>query len=245
MSTKIKVVCPHCKAEQEEPVGAISTYCHSCKRHIPIQGNRKRKAALTPQNKRVVICRECGYADKIVEEAQSTQCENCSSYLDLRSHIISGKCGQKLVTYGDVTFLPGSSYEGPLVRASKIIVAGKISAILHADIELEVQEGGKISNPFQAPRIRIGPGAEVTVARIVTRTLELASRLRADEVHASENIVILEGGVLCAHKVTTPFIEVQPGGGLLADLTVEPGEINVTVPAPEPDEPEEKDPELV
>ncbi len=85
------------------------------------------------------------------------------------------------------------------------------------------------------------------MARIVTRTLELGTRLRADEVQASENIVIMEGGVLCAHTVTTPFIEVQPGGALLADLTVEPGEINVTVPAEaaEPEKPEEKDPELV
>lgn len=225
MSHKFKVTCPHCNNEQEEPIGVISTYCRSCKQHIPIKGNRKRKAAMVPQNTRVVVCRECGYTDKIVSHALSTQCENCSAYLDLRNHEIQRKSNQKLVTYGDVTFLPGSYYEGPPVRASKIVVGGRVSAILQADVELEIQTGAKITNPIEAPLIKIAPGADVTVGRIKTRCLELASRLRLNEVIASEQLIVLPTGVLIAQQIYTRFVEVQPGGVLLGELTVEPGEV--------------------
>ncbi|PAW76334.1 MAG: hypothetical protein B9S32_15280 [Verrucomicrobia bacterium Tous-C9LFEB] len=246
MSDKFKVTCPHCGNVQEEPMGAISTYCRSCKQHIPIKGNRKRKAAMVPQNTRVVICRECGYTDKIVSHALSTQCENCSAYLDMRNHVIQGKSGQKLVTYGDVTFMPGSTYEGPLVRASKITVAGKVSAILQADVELEIQTGAKVSNPIQSPLIKIAPGAEVIVGQINTRCLELASKLRANTITASEQLIILPTGILMAQQIYARFVEVQPGGVLVGDLTVEPGEVvlDTAPPAESSESTEEEDPKL-
>lgn len=223
MTAKRKVICPYCKSEQEEPETAVSTYCHACKRHIPIRGARRRKASIAPKQTRIVVCRECGYTDKIVADAMSTQCENCSAYLDLRSHVIKGGINHKLVTYGDVTFLPGSSYEGPPIRAGKIIVGGRVSAIIKADVELEIQESGKVNNPFEAPIIRILHGAHVTVGQIRTRSLEIAAKVITGVVEASDQIVILPGGLLVAQKVTTRFIDVQPGGALLTNLEIVPG----------------------
>lgn len=243
MSDKFKVTCPHCGNVQEEPGGVISTYCRSCKQHIPIKGNRKRKAALVPQNTRVVVCRECGYTDKIVAHALSTQCENCSTYLDLRNHVIEGKSGQKLVTYGDVTFMPGCYYEGPPVRASKITVGGRVSAILQADVELEIQSGAKISNPIKSPLIKIAQGADVTVGQIQTKCLELGAKLRLNIVEASEQIIVLPTGMLIAQRINTRFLEVQPGGVLLGDLTVEPGEVvlDTTPPVETPERAEDSE----
>jgi cytoskeletal protein CcmA (bactofilin family) len=216
MSEKRTVTCPYCKSEQEEPFAAISTYCHTCGRHIPIQRSRRRPVAMVPQNTRVVECRECGYTDKIVADAQSTQCENCSAYLDLRCYTIRGKSNQKIVTYGDVTFAPGCSYEGPPVRASKVTVAGRVSALIKADSSIEILEGGRINNPIDAPIIKICRGSEVRVPLLRTRNLELASQMRTDEVTATDQIIILPGGSLIAGRVKTRFIEVQEGGALLA-----------------------------
>lgn len=225
MTRKLKVVCPHCGSDQEEPMGAISTYCHSCKRHIPIKDAPKRKAAVIPRNTRTVICRECGCTDKIVAGAQSSQCENCSVYLDLRSYTIKGKSNQKIVTYGDVTFAPGCNYEGPPVRAGKIIIDGRVSAVVQADEELEIQGHAKVWNPIHSPVIRIAQGADVTVPRIQTRLLEVAAQIRLEEVVASEKILVQSGGMLIAQRIAAPVIEVQPGGALLGRLEIAPPEV--------------------
>src|SRR5258706_1387862 len=76
------VTCPHCRATQSEPEGAISTNCRACGRYFKLGGVRESRTVRSPKANREVFCVKCGAPNLVASAALSTQCIRCSHYLE-------------------------------------------------------------------------------------------------------------------------------------------------------------------
>jgi cytoskeletal protein CcmA (bactofilin family) len=212
MITKIRVVCPHCRAEQDEAESAISTFCRSCGRHFAIQGAPRKKTGKLPKTSRLIRCRQCGVENKVVPAAQSTQCVNCVAYMDLRHHEITGVSTETLSTYGDIFFAPGSSYRGGEVLALRVRVAGRVNARVTAEEEIEITANGNVYGAVEAPTVRVLRNAQGDIGTIKTQSLHVGGNLSTQSAVVSQKLHVHSGGGMSAKRVQAGELHVEEGG---------------------------------
>jgi cytoskeletal protein CcmA (bactofilin family) len=212
MISKIKVVCPHCRAEQDEVESAISTFCRSCGRHFAVQGVPRKKAGKMPRTSRVIRCRECGVENKLAAAALSTQCVGCVAYMDLQHHEITGASNQKLNTYGEIHFAPGCTYRGGDVLALRVRVAGRVQARIVAEEEIELMANCSIQGSIESPAIRVTRNAQAEAGSVKCRNLHLGGALRAHSAEVAEKLHVHSGGGMTAQQIRAHELEVEEGG---------------------------------
>ena len=176
-----------------------------------------------------IVCLHCGGAQEIVGKTTQTVCPKCRGRLTLTDHKIEGEWTGEIVTSGNVIVTAAGVVKGGTITANNITVEGRVEdAHLRASRLFTLREGCAVPpDRFRALDLQVDEGVEyefpgdetefrhVEIFGILDARLYLSGRLR---VHP---------GALFSGAVHGPRLEVLEGGGLFADLHIEP-------PAPRP-----------
>jgi cytoskeletal protein CcmA (bactofilin family) len=167
-----------------------------------------------------VRCLHCGCEQKVYEDAISTTCGLCGRHLDVGSYLIRGRFGKKICTQGDVFFAKGSLYVGSELMGRRVFVGGDLRTGVRALEVIEIQEGGRIRGPLQAPVVRVAPRADSSVRGIISKELKVAGTLIVEGKVSAQRIEVEKGGILEAKEVITVALRVAPGAGFHSTLLV-------------------------
>ena len=217
-----EATCPHCRATQNEPVGAISTNCRACGRYFklgtPAKEERPPARTTTPVAKasREVFCIKCGAPNLVAEQALSTQCIRCLHYLELGDKVVRGVQTGKLYAYDDVLFAEGCSFKGMEATGRRIEVRGKVFSKLRATAEIVAFAGAHLSGELHAPVVRVEPGAKVKVQTIECARLRVAGELEISGVLEATEI-LLAGGSTFSGRLNNPDAKLQVEAGARID----------------------------
>ena len=187
------VACPHCHAEQSEPVGAISTNCKACGRYFKVDDEKEKRPSRAPKETREVFCVKCGAPNLVATAAISTQCIRCLHYLELGDKIVRGVQTGKLYAYDNVVFAENCSFKGMEATGRRIEVRGKVFSKLRAAAEIVAQDGSQISGELYAPVVRVERGAKVKVQTIECARLEFGGEVEVSGQLLASEIIFCDG----------------------------------------------------
>ncbi len=175
-----------------------------------------------------IVCYSCEFVFKITGKANRTHCPKCREVLDLTDHTITGIYANELVTAGRVTIRRDAVLDGGRITANDVRLEGTVqSGHLHVHHTLELAPGGVIPEEMiHARNLRVAEGAAVHLKRKATfNDVDVHGELRAN-VWADGIVTIHPGGHLRG-KLHAAHFTVLEGGGLTADVWVEPKKLKV------------------
>ncbi len=175
----------------------------------------------TVPTKQVIICYECGYTFQLHGRAKHVPCSKCRADLDLTDHVITGKWSQSLKTAASILIKPDGIVQSGDLVGKHIILDGKLEAgTLRALEGLELGPRAEFrEEALQTPSLKIGGGADITLHHPATyRELEILGALHAT-VQITGRVFIHAGGLL-EGQLTAAHLQVETGGGLLAQVNV-------------------------
>jgi len=190
-----EVVCPHCKARQNEPEGAFSTNCRACGRYFKIGIARGPRVSRALKADREIFCIKCGAPNLVSSAAMSTQCARCLHYLELGDKVVRGAQTGKLYAYDDVVFAEGCSFKGMEATGRRIEVRGHVFSKLRASAEIVIFEGAQLSGEVNAPVVRIERGVKVRLQTLECARLMVSSELEVSGTLTASEIIFGDGAV--------------------------------------------------
>ena len=190
-----EVTCPHCRATQSEPLGAISTNCRACGKYFKLGGKSEARTTRAPKANREVFCVKCGAPNLVASAALSTQCIRCSHYLELGDKVVKGVQTAKLYAYDDVLFEEGCFFKGMEATGRRIEVRGKVFSKLRATEEIIATAGSNISGELHALVVRIERGATVKVQELACARLLVSGSVEITGVLTASEIILSDGAV--------------------------------------------------
>jgi cytoskeletal protein CcmA (bactofilin family) len=173
--------------------------------------------------KQLIECYECGYRFQLHGRVPKTNCNKCRTTLDLTDHTISECWSGALKTAGAVRVTAVGIVESGAIVANDFILEGTVQAgIVKVMRRLELHSGARFSeHNIKAPDLLIAPGTTIALIEPAEyRDVEIAGALRAN-LHATGVVTVRPGGCLQG-KIHTRHLVVEDGGGLQADLQIDP-----------------------
>jgi cytoskeletal protein CcmA (bactofilin family) len=220
-STSQEVACPHCRATQTEPVGAISTNCRTCGRYFKLSAASKpaeARGTRAPKATREVFCIKCGAANLVPPAALSTQCIRCSHYLEMGDKIVRGVQTGRIHAYDDVIFEEGCSFKGMEATGRNMQVKGKVFSKLRATEEIVALAGSNISGELHAPVVRIERGATVRVQELACGRLLVSGAVEITGLLTAGEIVLNDGAVFSGRlQVPSSKLTIAEGAAVQFD----------------------------
>ncbi|MBI5366099.1 MAG: polymer-forming cytoskeletal protein [Planctomycetes bacterium] len=114
--------------------------------------------------RRQIHCPLCAGPLEVGGRTQSIVCPHCNRSIDTSDHVIDYYCAKRLLeTSGDVIVERGGTLRGE-VKASRIIVRGKLYGVARARVVLEIEATGEVGGEVFAPQLRIAEGAVLQAA---------------------------------------------------------------------------------
>lgn len=171
-----------------------------------------------------IICLQCGAGQEIVGRNTQAICPKCRARLTLTDHKIEGEWTGEITTSGNVVVTATGTVKSGTITANNVTVEGRIEGgQVRATRLLRLSPGCSINEAhFRALDLQVDEGVEyefasedcefrnVEVFGILDARLTLTGRLR------------IHPGALFSGAVRGPRLEVLEGGGLFADLHIEP-----------------------
>jgi len=232
---KKPVRCPHCSAEQLEPVHAYSTYCRSCGQHFRIRQDNSPPTSDIPIRReslieriaskavkrapREVYCYACSTTHEASAYTKHTLCPRCGTSIEVADLVVDRPVTRRVDTRGDLTV----TKDGFLSNASSIcrnaVVEGKISGRLFCVGNLRLNSSERMTAEFIAREVVIERKANCFLNRkLQAADLVVKGRLCADVVCSGtvhiEKKGYLEGNVLAR------AIDVKKGGWYEGELRI-------------------------
>ncbi len=173
--------------------------------------------------KQLIECYECGYRFQLHGRVPKTNCNKCRATLDLSDHIIDKRWSGALKTGGTVRVTADGVVEAGSIIANDFILEGKVEAgLVKAMRKLELRPGARFSeHNLKAHDLVIAAGATIGLIEPAEyRDVEIAGTLRAN-LRASGVVTVRAGGCLQG-QIQTLHLVVEDGGGLQADLQIDP-----------------------
>ena len=170
-----------------------------------------------------IVCYSCDFMFKITGKAKNTYCPKCRTMLDLADHTITGVCTDELVTAGRVTLSSSAVLDGGRITANDVKLEGTVkSGHLQVHHTLELTEGAVIPEEMIHTRnLKIAAGASISFKRkAVFRDVDVFGEFRANLW--AEGLVTVHPGGHLKGKLHASHFTVLEGGGLTADVIVEP-----------------------
>ena len=230
---KITVACPHCRATQQEPEHARSTFCRKCGKHIELRERSKSPPPAVPEGPglmervsrmlnreqvRQVNCLHCKAPQKVSSLAKSGSCAQCGHYLDFRDFKIEGNFSKSLETHGTITISKTGELTSPKVSCAAAVVLGKVNGNLVCSTTAHVRTKGRVVGSIQAQQLIIEKGADVEFVRpLHAATAEINGKISA-RIFA-DSVVINKHGSLDG-AVTAKSIKIERGGIFHGDLII-------------------------
>lgn len=179
------------------------------------------RTALPP--KKLIECFECGFKFQLHGRAPNTTCNKCRAVLDLTDHIVDQRWNGTIKTGGMVRVLPNGVVESGMIIANDMVLEGVIEAgSVRLMRRLEVRRGSRFSEKHtKANDLLVADGATLKLTEPAEyRDVELVGALRAS-LSATGTVTIRANGMF-EGQLQTEHLTVEEGGGLCADLRVEP-----------------------
>lgn len=175
--------------------------------------------------KHEIMCYECNYEFQITGRSPTTHCPKCRKMLEIKDYTIDGDWSETIKTAGKIHITADGVLKVGELMATDIILDGSVEdGKLRAYRWLELGAGATMpSKGVKCTNLRVGEGASIKLPRKAKyRDVEILGALKG-KFSVSGTLTItstgsLEGSVAGEHLV------VEEGGGLLADVTIQPVE---------------------
>lgn len=238
---KINADCPHCGFSQLESAYAKSTFCRKCGQHYSVEKMLAKEATalkepsffdklsklVAGEKIREVCCFSCGHKQNVSTSAQSTQCPQCGSYVDLRDFKISGPFGRSIQTQGEVIITSKGELTSAKASCGYALVEGKVRGNLSCTGTISVKVHGKLLGSVDAHHLVIEKRADVEFVRPVrVHTAEIRGKVSA-RIMCEASVTIYKGGELDG-VVHAKAINIERGGIFSGELFI--GQKEMTQP---------------
>lgn len=173
-----------------------------------------------------IICYECGFEYKVTGRADYTYCPKCRSRLDRTDHVITGTLTNDLVTAGKVHLTATASLESATLTARELILDGTAkSGLIVVNGVLEIgPESSYMERLIEARDLRIPPASRITLrSNAQYRNVEVHGVLKA-RLQAT-GVITVKSGALLKGDIRGTRLVVEEGGGVVADLAIEPDRV--------------------
>jgi cytoskeletal protein CcmA (bactofilin family)/predicted RNA-binding Zn-ribbon protein involved in translation (DUF1610 family) len=238
---KINADCPHCGFSQLESAYAKSTFCRKCGQHYSIEKLLAKEATalkepsifdklsklVSGEKIRDICCCSCGHKQRVSSSAQSSQCPQCGSYIDLRDFKISGPFGRSIQTQGEVIITSKGELTSAKVSCGHAVIEGKLRGNLSCTGTVLVKLHGKILGSLDAHTLIIEKRANVEFVRPVrVHAAEIRGKVSA-RIVSEAGVTIAKGGELDG-VVYAKAINIERGGIFSGELFI--GQKELTQP---------------
>jgi cytoskeletal protein CcmA (bactofilin family)/predicted RNA-binding Zn-ribbon protein involved in translation (DUF1610 family) len=249
---KISADCPHCGFSQLESSFAKSTFCRKCGEHYSIEKLLLKETAslkgpsllgklskmISGEKIRDITCFSCGAGQQVSSAAQSSQCPQCGSYLDLRDFKIAGAFGRSIQTQGEVIITSKGDVTSARIACATALIEGKMRGQLVCTDTARIRVHGKYLGVIDVNKLVIEKKADVEFVRPVKMlSAEINGRVSA-RIMCDGAVKINKGGVL-EGTVYAKAISVEKGGIFSGELFIGQQELSqpdLLISAAEPDD---------
>lgn len=170
-----------------------------------------------------IHCYECGYEFKSAGRAQSLRCPKCRATLDQTEYTIDSECTDSIRTTSNIRIVPGGVLKSGALIGRDIFLGGRIEGgTVKAHRRLEILPGAQFDQDLLSTQdLTVAAGAKcVFRGKRLFRQVEVAGELRG-QIAATGLITVKRGGHLKG-RVHGAHLTVEEGGGLTAELEIEP-----------------------
>lgn len=121
---------------------------------------------------RIIECYECFKTHPIIEEASSSLCPNCGTYIALKDYDINSFWTSTIRTRGDVTIGKKGNIRNVTVYCNDLTVEGSLDASADCSGVLTLKSSGRITGKVNCMKLVIQSGVSVVFEKVV-RAVEL------------------------------------------------------------------------
>ncbi len=179
---------------------------------------------------RQVSCFECRATHRAPRTASSTQCPQCSAYIDLKNIEIKERTTQRIRTRGDVEVTRKGALLATSIHCGSITVFGQVSSSIYASDTVFIRHDTKIIGEIRCRRFVIDRKCDVQCAQpIHAEEVEILGRLRGT-CHASRSFVLGRQAIM-EGSVYAPGIIMEPGAELNGQIHVRSPGVELKEPA--------------
>ena len=171
-----------------------------------------------------IICYECAYEFQLTGKADTTFCPKCRKSLLLGDHQVKGAWTGELKTAGTVHITKDGCVKSGQIHANSVILEGTVEkGALHAFQWLELR-GAALFDPakMMSKDLRIGSGMNLIVPDVEYRNVDVHGVLKS-KILASGLVTVRASGLI-EGAVTAPRFVVEEGGGVRAQIRIQPAE---------------------
>ncbi len=170
-----------------------------------------------------LVCYSCGYAFVVTGKLSKLFCSKCKEELETGDHTIEGEWTRDIRTVGRVNIKPGAVVKNATIISTDIVIGGDCTnAKLKPSRRIELVTGGRVApSLLDSHPVLIRPGARIALdSPLRCSDLDIHGELQG-EVEPTGLVTIHAGGMLRG-KLNAHHLIVHDGGGLNADLHIEP-----------------------
>lgn len=171
-----------------------------------------------------IICYECAYEFQLTGKAATTFCPKCRKSLQLGDHTVDGVWTEELKTAGTVHITKDGCVKSGQIHANSVILEGTVDkGTLNAFQWLELR-GAALFDPAKmvSRDLRIGCGMTLIVPDIAYRNVDVRGVLKSRIV--ATGLVTVRASGLIEGEVSAPRLVVEEGGGVRAQVRIQPDE---------------------
>jgi cytoskeletal protein CcmA (bactofilin family) len=237
---KVSVVCPHCRANQQESVFAKSTICRACGRGFEIgrtragqaqgvtdtpadehPGNaflRKLSGFFRREKIRRIVCFGCGTTQEVSSLAKSSLCPHCGGYIDLRDFKIATSFSRNIQTQGLLHVTRKGDLTSSKVTCGEALICGNVSGTLQCTGAAVFKMKGRLVGQIDSREVQIQKRADIEFVRPVkAHQVRIAGKISA--TIKADTVVIENKGILDG-IVYAKSINVEKGGIFTGQLFI-------------------------
>ena len=182
---------------------------------------------------RQVECFDCHAVHRASRTASSTQCPQCSAYIDLRDVEIKERTTQRIRTRGDVEIGKKGAFLGTSIHCGNLTIYGSVTGSIYASGTVQLHSDTKIIGEIRCRRLVMDRKFEVHCLQPVhAGEIEISGHLHA-HCHATRSITLTRTGVM-EGNVHAPAIIMEPGAVLNGQVKVQNPEARLHGRTPAP-----------
>jgi cytoskeletal protein CcmA (bactofilin family)/ribosomal protein S27AE len=239
---KVPVHCPHCGFSQYESAHSKSAFCRKCSKQFdvraasaePEQASVEKPSFLEKIGRliggekiRTAYCSECGTAQELSTEMESSLCGKCGAYLDLRDFKITEPFTRNIRTSGAIIITKKGELTSTRVMCGEAIIQGKISGNLICSGPTRIKFKGRLFGSIDTREFVIEKGCDAELVRPVKCDhAEIHGKVSA-RITAAHIVTVSSTGVL-EGTVYAKSIVVEKGGSFHGELFIGKTELSQT-----------------